>query len=149
MRELPLATGRALNTSHQVMGLLSVSSSVSQKSLACGTLATLASLASLTIKIKEVATIKELLQTHRTHESHLDEIHLSACWTSLSRLVNLKLAERRWLQSNAEALNPLVRHTVRAAVAGEFGPRQLAHIAYAAARTTAPLSRSLASGSAS
>ena len=52
--------------------------------------------------IKEAATIKELLCIHGAHESRLDHIHLSACWTSIARLVRQRLAERRWLQSNAD-----------------------------------------------
>ena len=45
------------------------------------------------------------------------------------------MAERRWFQRNAQALNPLVQHTVDAAVAREIGARQLANVAHAAARS--------------
>ena len=43
------------------------------------------------------------------------------------------MAERRWLHSNAQALNLLVQHTVDAAVAREIGARELANVAYGAA----------------
>ena len=72
----------------------------------------------------------ELLSTHRVHESRLNHIHLSACWTSLAWQ---NLAERRWLQTNAETLEPLLQHTIRAAMKGQFGARELANVAYGAA----------------
>ena len=43
------------------------------------------------------------------------------------------MAERRWFQSNAQALNPLVQHTVDAAMVREVGARELANVAYGAA----------------
>ena len=71
---------------------------------------------------------------HHAHESRLNYIHLSTCWMSLGRLVKQRPAERRgWLQKNAESLEPLVQHTVRAAVAGEIGAWGLANVAYGAA----------------
>ena len=87
----------------------------------------------LTAQIKAASTIKELLSTHRAHESRLNHIHLSACWTSLARQAQQTLAQRRWLQTNAEALEPLVQHTLRAVIKGEFGARELANVAYGAA----------------
>ena len=42
------------------------------------------------------------------------------------------MAEQRWLQGNVQALNPLVQHTVDAAVAREIGARELANVAYGA-----------------
>ena len=41
--------------------------------------------------------------------------------------------ERRWLQTNAEALKPLVQHTVEAAINRQFGARDCANVAYGAA----------------
>ena len=44
-----------------------------------------------------------------------------------------QLSQRRWLQRNAEALEPLVQHTIRAAMKGCFGARAFANVAYGAA----------------
>ena len=44
-----------------------------------------------------------------------------------------QFSQRRWLQRNAEALEPLVQHTIRAAMKGQFGARQVANVAYGAA----------------
>ena len=87
----------------------------------------------LSAQIKDASTIVELLSTHRAHESRLNHIHLSACWTSLAQLARLRLAERCWLQRRAGALEPLVQHTVRAAMKGQFDARALANVAYGAA----------------
>ena len=64
--------------------------------------------------------------------------HLSAGKTSLARqawqsLAERRLAERRWLQRNAEALEPLVQHTIRTAMKGHFDACGLAKMAYGAA----------------
>ena len=75
--------------------------------------------AALTAQIKKSTTIKELLSTHRAHESHLNHIHLSACWTTLAQQERQSL-ERRWLQRNAEELEPLVQHTKRATMKGHI-----------------------------
>ena len=91
--------------------------------------------AALTQRIKEAATIEVLLCMHHAHESHLNDIHLSACWSSLGQLATQGPAERCWLQRNAEVLQPLVQHTVRAAETGEIGARQLANVAYGMARS--------------
>ena len=89
--------------------------------------------AALTAQIKKSTTIKELISTHHAHETHLNHIHLSACWTSLARQSRQILAEPGWLQRNAEALEPLVQHTIRAAMKGCFGARAFANVAYGAA----------------
>ena len=60
-------------------------------------------------------------------------MHLSACWTSLGRL-SREAADGRWLQRYADELQPLVQHAIRAAKAGELAARQVANIAYGAAR---------------
>ena len=83
----------------------------------------------------------ELQRTYHAHERHLDRIHLSAFWMSLGHLARQRPAERRWLQSDAGALEPLVQHTVRAAMAGEIGGRELANIAYGAALAFAKVGR--------
>ena len=70
---------------------------------------------------------------HHAHQENSNHTHLTACWTSLGKLARQTLAERRWLQSNAQALNPLVQDTVDAAVAREIGSRELANVAYGAA----------------
>ena len=44
-----------------------------------------------------------------------------------------RLAEPRWLHRNAEALEPLVQHTVRAAMQGQFEGRGLANVAHGTA----------------
>ena len=54
---------------------------------------------------------------------------------SHQRLLPLQpqLCQRRWLQRNAEALEPLVQHTIRAAMEGCFGAQAFANVAYGAA----------------
>ena len=86
--------------------------------------------AELTNQIREVATSMELVRTHRAHERHLCHIHLSASWTSLSRLVRQRWAEQRWLKNPAEMLELLIQRAVHAAVSRESGARQLANIVY-------------------
>ena len=44
-----------------------------------------------------------------------------------------QFSQRRWLQRNAEALEPLVQHTIQAAMKGCFGARAFANVAYGAA----------------
>ena len=83
----------------------------------------------ITTQIKAASTIVELLSTHRAHESRLDHIHLSACWTSLAQQARQRLAEQCWLERDAEALGPLVQHTVRAAMEGKFDARGFANLA--------------------
>ena len=83
--------------------------------------------------MKKEATIAALLCRHRVCKSHLNHILLSACWSSISQLVTQRRAERCWLQKHAEALEPLVQHTMRAAEAAEIGARELANVAYAMA----------------
>ena len=58
--------------------------------------------------------------------------HIAVSHQSLLPL-QLQLSQRRWLQRNAEALEPLVQHTTRAAMKGHFGSRALANVAYGAA----------------
>ena len=69
----------------------------------------------LTRQIKEATTIKSLLCVQLVQKGHLNDIHLSGCWTTLGRLAKQGRGERCWLQMNAEALEPLVQGTVRAA----------------------------------
>ena len=88
----------------------------------------------LTAQIKVASTIVELLSAHLVHQCCLNHIHLSACWTSLAQLAPQRLAERCGLQMDATALRPLVQHTVRAAMRGEFEARGFANVAYGAAR---------------
>ena len=45
-----------------------------------------------------------------------------------------RLVKRRWLPMNADALKPLVQHTIRAAMKRQLGARQLANVAYGGAR---------------
>ena len=82
-------------------------------------------------RTKNATMNKALLCTFRVHESRVNHIHLSGCWTSLGRLAKQGRGERCWLQMNAEALEPLVQGTVRAA--REMGARELANVAYGAA----------------
>ena len=89
--------------------------------------------AALTGQIKEATTIEVLLRMHRAYKSHLNHIHLSACWTSLGQLAKWGWTERRWVQTNAEPMEPLVQHPVRAAQTGEIGARELANVGYGAA----------------
>ena len=76
------------------------------------------------------AYAKELMQDQRLP-------HLSACKTSLARQAQQMLAERRWLQRNARALEALVQHTIRAAMYGQHDApglaRGLANVAGGAA----------------
>ena len=44
-----------------------------------------------------------------------------------------RLPHYRWLQTNAKELEPLVQHTVLAAMKGQPGARELANVAYGAA----------------
>ena len=81
----------------------------------------------------------ELLHMHLAHERHFDHIQLSACWMLLSQMVKTRPAKQYWVQGNAKVLEPVVNHTVHAAVAGEIGARQLANVAYGAALTFATL----------
>ena len=41
-----------------------------------------------------------------------------------------RLVERRWLPMNADALKPLVQHTIRAAMKRQLGARELANVAH-------------------
>lgn len=83
---------------------------------------------------KEAATIEALICIHRTHEKHLIGIHLSACWTSFGQLAQ-RPSELCFLQEHAEALGLLVQHTVKQLATGrEIGARELANMAYGAAR---------------
>ena len=93
----------------------------------------LPSAAALTFQIKRVATIKELLRTHGAHQANFNHIHLSACWTSLSKLARQTQAEQGWLQSNAQALDTLAQHTEDVAMAKEIDARELANVAHGAA----------------
>ena len=83
-------------------------------------------------QVREAETIEVLPGRCSAQESHLNHIHLSACWISLSRAE----AKQHGLQMNAEALEPLVQHTLQAARAGEIDARQLANIVYEAARSS-------------
>ena len=88
----------------------------------------------ITWQMEQASSVKGLLSAHRSHEKHLSDNHLRACWTSLGRLARRGPAERRCLQTHAQALEPLVRHTARAAWVGDTGTRQLgANVAYGAA----------------
>ena len=69
-------------------------------------------------RLIDADTIEALLCNYRMLENHLDYGHLSACWTSLGQLARQVLAEQCWLWTQAEALEVLVQHTVRAAMAG-------------------------------
>ena len=86
-------------------------------------------------QIKAAATTEAILGLHHAHEKHIDRIHVSACWSSLGQLVTQRPAERTWLQSNAQASDMLVQHTVRAAELGEINARSVANMAYGAARS--------------
>ena len=86
----------------------------------------------LTGQVREAETIEMLPGRCSARENHLNHIHLSACWISLSRAE----AKQRGLQMNAEALEPLVQHTLQAARAGEIDARQLVNIVYEAPRSS-------------
>ena len=73
-----------------------------------------AGMRAITNEIKSAATIEMVLCTYRSHQRSLNDIHLSACWITLSRL-SKKGAERKWLRTNQQTLGPLVQHTMRAA----------------------------------
>ena len=60
---------------------------------------------------------------------------------SLSKLARQTLAEQRWLQNNAQALDPLVQETENVAMAGELGVRELAAVANGAASAFAMVGR--------
>ena len=85
-------------------------------------------------QIRQVRAIRALLCTYRTHESHFNHIHLSACWMSLGQLAR-QSTKREWLQDNAEVVGSLVKRTVQAARTGDISARELANIAYGAARS--------------
>ena len=63
---------------------------------------------------KLMVTTEGLLCMHRMYETHFRHISLSASRSSRGRLVKQRPAERSCLQRNAEALELLVQHTVRA-----------------------------------
>ena len=88
----------------------------------------------LTLQIKKVITIQALHHTYSRYASRLNKVHLSACWTSLGHLA-VKPAERLRLQTNLVRMMPLVLHTVQAVNAGALGARELANVAYGAARS--------------
>ena len=89
--------------------------------------------AALTRQIKKERKIQALLHTYCQYASLLNDIHLSACWTSLGRLAE-QPAERFWQQRNSGALKLLLQHTEQAVKAGELGGREFANVAYGAAR---------------
>ena len=88
----------------------------------------------LTLHIKKAATTEALLCMHCANKVRLNDIHLSACWSSLGQLVMQRPAGRTWLQSNVQTSDVLVQHTVRAAELGEIKARSVANMAYGAAR---------------
>ena len=65
-------------------------------------------------QIKELDTMQVLLLIYREHASHLNNVHLSAAWTSLGRLAR-EVTGKSWPQKHAGALEPLVQHTMQAA----------------------------------
>ena len=79
--------------------------------------------------------MKTLLCTHRSYKNRMDDIHLSACWSSLGHLARLQPSKQCWAQKNAELLELLVHHTLRIAKAGEIGARELANVVYGVARS--------------
>ena len=60
----------------------------------------------------------------------------------LGQLAKRAWPERRWVQTNAEAVEQLIQHTVCAARSAEIGARELANIAYGAASAFAKVSHS-------
>ena len=95
----------------------------------------LADMRAITNQIKNATTIQMLLCTFHEYQHTLNHIHLSACWITLSRL-SKRPVERRWLRKNQQTLRPLLQHTVQAARAQEIGAREIANMAYAAARVS-------------
>ena len=53
----------------------------------------------------------------------------------LGQLAKRAWPERRWVQTNAEAVEQLIQHTVCAARSAEIGARELANVGYGAARS--------------
>ena len=92
----------------------------------------------LTNHMKEAHSIEALLRTYSLHEGHMNSIHImdhiSSCWTSLGQLVRQSTG-RYWLQPNAEVMEPLVQHTVQAAMVGENDARELAKIVHGGAQS--------------
>ena len=79
-------------------------------------------------------TVEALLCIYCMYESHLNHIHLSACWSSLGHLAK-QSANKYWLHNYAEALEPLAKHTTQTVDARKMHSRELANIAYGAARS--------------
>ena len=81
-------------------------------------------LTGLTKQIIGARIIDELISIYSAHNCEFNHIHLSACWVSLGRFVTRgSVEERFFLQMKALVLEPLIRHTLRAAQAGQFGAR--------------------------
>ena len=92
-------------------------------------------LAGLTKQIIGATRIDELISIYSAHNCEFDHIHLSACWVSLGRFVTRgPVEERCFLQMKALVLEPLIRHTLRAAQAGQLGARELSNVAHGAAQ---------------
>ena len=51
----------------------------------------------ITSQIKNATTIEMLLSTYNAHQHELNQIHLSACWSTLGQL-SKRQAEQRLLQ---------------------------------------------------
>ena len=64
----------------------------------------------------------------------MNNIHVSASCTSLAHLARQRLAEQRWLRKNG-VLEHLVLSTARATLTGELDARNVANVAYGAARS--------------
>ena len=52
---------------------------------------------------------------------------------SVARQVRQRPTEHQWLHKNVDVLNPLIQHTARAVIKGEFGAREVANVAYGVA----------------
>ena len=66
---------------------------------------------------------------------HVPE-EVQARWLAkLGRLTRQVSTQRRWLRGNAQALKPLVWHTVQAAQVGELEARQLSKVEADSAKT--------------
>ena len=98
--------------------------------------------------IKNTRSVEELLALHEAHYGSLNDIHISAAWTTLSRhlATNARASKSRAgytryrpiPASMYATLLPLMRQTAAMALAGDLTGRELANVMYGVARSRLP-----------
>ena len=89
----------------------------------------------LTANLKNARAVDELFRHVSAHSRLFNQIHLSACWSSLGRLAWEASDREAWVEVHAASLDTLVQRTAAVVSEDDVRVRELANVAHGIAKS--------------